>query len=88
MVTRDFVIANEKGIHVRPASLLAKSVSMFDSEITVSKDGVTVPGRDVMGILSLCAEKGTIITIKASGPDEQAAIEELRKIIEEQLHFD
>ncbi len=88
MISRDLVIVNEKGMHVRPASLLIKSVSLFDSEVTFSKDGKTVPGTDVIGLLSLEALMGSTITVTASGPDEKAAVEEIARVIANDFDFD
>lgn len=88
MTSRDLVIVNEKGMHVRPASLLVKTVSLFDSKITFSKDGKTVPGRDVVGLLSLEAFMGSTLTVTASGPDEKEAMEEIARVIAHDFAFD
>jgi phosphocarrier protein HPr len=70
-------IENELGLHARPAAEFVKEASKFDSEIFVVKNGVQVNGKSIMGILTLAAERGSRITIKAKGADEERAVEAL-----------
>jgi len=82
MLSRECEIKNEKGIHARPASLFVKTASMFDSDVTVEKDGSTVSVKNVMDLLTLEARKGTRLIITTSGPDEEEALDDLQALIE------
>ncbi len=81
---KDFIIANEKGLHARPATLLVSIASKFDCNITVTYDGVTVDLKSIMNVLSLGLKRGSLITIRTDGVDEVAA---LKKISENIVNF-
>ena len=70
-------IENELGLHARPAAEFVKQASKFSSEIFVVKNGIQVNGKSIMGVLTLAAERGSLITIKAKGADEDLAVQAL-----------
>lgn len=73
-------IVNRLGLHARAAALFVQTASRFDAEVTVSKDGQSVNGRSIMGVMMLAAEQGSSIEVATSGrqADESlAAIQEL-----------
>ncbi len=75
---------NENGLHALPASRFVKQAEKFKSEVTITKDGVTVSGKSIMGILTLACEKGSKIILAVNGKDEVEAMNVLRKILEGQ----
>ena len=88
MLKRNVTIVNTKGVHARPASLLARTCLQFDAEISVVRDDQTISAKDVLGILSLQAVCGAELTIVADGPDEEAAIAEIVNLIQTGFNFD
>jgi phosphocarrier protein len=74
-------IINELGLHARAAATLVKVAAKFQSEITIEKDGIEANGKSIMGIMMLAAPKGSIITIKASGDDADAAVKAIVDLI-------
>ncbi|MDI6808462.1 MAG: HPr family phosphocarrier protein [Candidatus Eisenbacteria bacterium] len=74
-------IDNELGLHARPAAEFVKEASKFSSEIFVVKNGVQINGKSIMGILTLAAERGSRITIKAKGTDEDLAVQALVSLV-------
>lgn len=70
----ELLIQNQKGLHARAAAAFVKSVSDFDAEVTVSKNGQEVDGSSILGLMMLGASKGSTITVKASGNEAQEAI--------------
>ncbi len=80
-ITAKLEILNELGIHARPAAMFVKIASKFKSDIFVEKDGERVNGKSIMGIMMLAAAKGTQIRVIASGPDAQAAVNDLQQLI-------
>ncbi len=81
MIERDAAIVNRDGIHARPAARIVRLANTFDSEIELSKDGVGVNGKSIMGVMMLAAEFGSSITIKADGPDAEQAVEALAELV-------
>jgi phosphocarrier protein HPr len=76
------VIRNQLGLHARACALFVKAASKFKSEIFVSRDDLEVNGKSIMGVMMLAAEEGATITVRAVGPDEQAALEALRDLVD------
>jgi phosphocarrier protein HPr len=81
MYSEEFRIINKLGLHARAAVLFIKAANAFQSSITVTKDGVEVNGKSIMGILMLGATHGSAITVSAQGPDARKAVLELGKLI-------
>ena len=81
MVERSVEIVNKLGIHARPAAEIVKTAAKFKSNITIVRDDMEVNGKSIMGVMMLAAECGSSILIKAEGPDDQAAIDELASIV-------
>ncbi len=79
---RSFVIVNALGLHARAAAQLVQAANRFRSEIHVEKDGSTVNGKSIMGVLTLAAAKGSTIAVSCDGDDAEHAMAALAKIIE------
>ncbi|HLG06874.1 MAG TPA: HPr family phosphocarrier protein [Gemmatimonadales bacterium] len=74
-------VVNPLGLHARPAAQLVKLAHTFTSEIELSKDGVPVNGKSIMGVMILAAECGSTLTIRATGADEEAAATALAVLV-------
>ncbi|MBQ9693932.1 MAG: HPr family phosphocarrier protein [Kiritimatiellae bacterium] len=81
-VTISVVLKNKYGMHVRPAGLFAKTAARYRADVTVEKDGVVVPGKSIMALMTLEAVNGTTLIIRATGEEAQKAVEELEALIE------
>ena len=79
---RRFTIVNTLGLHARAAAQLVQAANRYRSEIHVEKDGTEVNGKSIMGVLTLAAAKGSIITVSCDGEDAEVAMVALAKIIE------
>lgn len=77
------VIRNDLGLHTRSATALVKLANTFSSEIVLSVNGLTANAKSIMGLLALAARKGTPIRIEARGIDGEAAVEALRRLIDD-----
>ena len=84
MIREKITILNENGLHALPASRFVKLAEKFKSDITITKDGVEVSGKSIMGILTLACEKGSKVMLTINGDDEKKAMAALRKILEGQ----
>ncbi len=74
---REVVITNRAGLHTRPASMLVKLSSKYNSEIYLIKDGFTINAKSIIGVMTLAAEYGSKLTIKAEGIDAQEAVDNI-----------
>ena len=81
MAKKEFTILNKLGIHARPAAQFVKMANRFQADVFVEKDGEEVDGKSIMGLMMLAAGHGSIITVTAEGPDEDAAIQALAELI-------
>ena len=79
---RSAIICNQKGLHARAAARFVKTAAQFDAEIWVRKNGTTVSGRSIMGLMMLAAASGTEIEITATGHDAAPAVDMLARLIE------
>ena len=82
MIKEDIEVKNKLGIHARPAALLAQEAGKYQSEIFISKDGMQVNAKSIMGIMMIAAEHGSTISLSISGTDEQAAFDALKNILQ------
>ena len=74
-------IVNRLGLHARAAVLLVQSANKFDAQVTVTKDGQSVNGRSIMGIMMLAAEQGSHIDVETSGPQSREALDAIRELV-------
>ena len=81
MPSRTVEICNERGLHARASAKFVKLASTFDSEIRVTRDGVTVNALSIMGLLMLGAGNGCGIEIAAEGPEAGAAVAALADLV-------
>ena len=80
-VMRDLSIVNQRGLHARASAKFVKCAETFDADITVSRDGQTVPATSIMGLMMLAAAMGTAITVEASGPQAEQALSALESLV-------
>ena len=85
MKTFQYTIQDEMGIHARPAGMLVKEAKAFSSKLTLEVRGKTVPAGNILGIMSLGAKQGDVITVTADGGDEDAAAAAMEKFLKENL---
>ncbi|MGD9637636.1 MAG: HPr family phosphocarrier protein [Alphaproteobacteria bacterium] len=81
-------IANQKGLHARAAAAFVKLAERFEAEITVSKNGMEVCGKSIMGLMMLAAAKGSEIELKAKGKQSKKAIEALTELVNAKFNED
>ena len=74
-------IVNPLGLHARPAAEFVKLASRFRADVHVEKDGMEVNGKSIMGVMTLAAECGSAIRIRAAGDDAEAALAALVDLV-------
>jgi phosphocarrier protein HPr len=80
---REVEVANELGLHARPAADFAKTAARFASDIRVGKDGREADAKSVLLLLTLDVRLGDRISLRATGPDAASAVDELARLMEE-----
>lgn len=82
MIQQTTNIVNKLGLHARAAAKFVTQASLFDSDITVKRNGQNVNGKSIMGVMMLAAAKGSEIELIIDGPDEQQAMQSLLELIQ------
>ncbi|MCY3870254.1 MAG: HPr family phosphocarrier protein [Gemmatimonadetes bacterium] len=82
MLEQRATVKNKLGIHARPAALLVQAAAKFTSEITLEKDGLTINGKSIMGVMMLAAEVDSVITVRVEGEDARPALDHIVEMIE------
>ena len=80
-IRRDMAIVNQRGLHARASAKFVKCAEGFAADITVSRDGMTVPATSIMGLMMLGAAMGTSISVEAKGPEAHAAVAALDQLV-------
>ncbi|MCO6187978.1 HPr family phosphocarrier protein [Rhizobium sp. L1K21] len=78
---REFLIVNKRGLHARASAKFVQVVEQFEAQISVSKDGMTVGGTSIMGLMMLAASPGSSITVSAVGGDAEDALDALAELV-------
>ena len=79
-------VMNRKGLHARASASFVKCVEKFDAEVAVTKDGQTVNGSSIMGLMMLAAGPGSTILIETEGPEAEEALDALTTLVEARFH--
>ena len=80
-LSRELLIVNKRGLHARASAKFVQTVDTFDAEITVSKDGMTVGGTSIMGLMMLAASPGCSVLVTASGNQAAEALDALDALV-------
>ncbi len=81
ILVRDFEIVNQRGLHARASAKFVSLVSGFNALVNVEKDGLTVGGTSIMGLMMLAASPGCSIRVSSSGPEAEAVMAALGTLI-------
>ncbi|MGI2036031.1 HPr family phosphocarrier protein [Rhizobium panacihumi] len=81
MFSRDLLITNKRGLHARASAKFVQTVEGFNAQVSVSKDGMTVGGTSIMGLMMLAASPGCSISVTTSGEQAEAVLEALDQLV-------
>jgi len=79
---RNVVIKNKLGLHARAAALLVQTVSRYNSDVYLEKDGHRVNGKSIMGVMMLAAAKGSTVRVEASGEDAGELLVQVEQLVD------
>ena len=80
MIEKEITVINKLGLHARPAAQLVQTASRFRSEVSITRDDLTVNGKSIMGVMMLAAELGAVLKFRIDGEDEIKAMEAIEKV--------
>ena len=86
--SRTVGICNQRGLHARASAKFVKLASGFEAEVRVTRDGVTVDARSIMGLLMLGAGNGCEVLIEGEGADAEEAVAALAELVERKFDED
>lgn len=81
----NYTITDPEGIHARPAGVLVKEAAKYPCKVTIAKDGNEVDAKRILGVMGLGVKCGQEIVLKTDGENEEAAMAELSKFLQENL---
>ena len=85
MTTKDITIDIKQGVEASPVAKCVQVASQFESKIYVEYETKKVNAKSIMAVMSLGVKKGNEVIITAEGEDEEDAIAEIQKVLEENL---
>lgn len=80
-ITRELVIVNQRGLHARASAKFVQTVNAYQATVTVEKDGVSVGGTSIMGLMMLAASPGCCIKVSSTGPQAAEVMQALESLI-------
>lgn len=80
--SREVTVLNKQGIHARPSASFVKLAGRFQCDVFIEKDGETINGKSIMGLLMLAAGPGSRMRIVCKGGDGAAALAELCALVD------
>jgi phosphocarrier protein HPr len=86
MLTTQITLINKLGLHARASAKFVSIAGRFQSELFITKGSQTVNGKSIMGVMGLAAKKGSELTLKIHGPDEDAMNQALVDLINQRFH--
>lgn len=82
VLTRELPITNKRGLHARASAKFVQMVERFPkADITVTRNGETVGGASIMGLMMLSAGVGTSIVVTAKGAEAEAAMDAIAELV-------
>lgn len=77
MIERTVRIKNKAGLHTRPAATIVKMAAKYKCDFFISRNGMNINGKSIIGVMTLAAEEGAELTLTFDGEDEESAAEEI-----------
>jgi phosphocarrier protein HPr len=84
-LVRELEITNKRGLHARASAKFVQTVERFEAEISVTRNGETVGGTSIMGLMMLAAGPGSVISIAARGPQAEEAMASLTELVNDKF---
>jgi len=80
MIETTVTVVNRAGVHTRPAAMLVKTASQYQSDIYLERDGFQINAKSIIGVMTLAAEQGAELGLIVEGDDEIGATEAIKQL--------
>lgn len=77
MIEKKVKIINRAGLHTRPAATVVKMAAKYKCDFFISRDGMSINGKSIIGVMTLAAEEGAELVLTFNGEDENKAADEI-----------
>ena len=81
-LAQQMTIVNRKGLHARASARFVRTAECFDAEIKVIREGTSVSGGAIMGLMMLGAGPGSTILVQATGKQAREALDAISTLVE------
>ena len=88
MIEKVVTVKNRAGVHARPAALIAQTSNKFASDVFMTKDGMEINAKSIMGVITMAAAYSSIITVRVEGSDEEDAMNAICALFESKFEED
>jgi phosphocarrier protein len=82
MIEKKVQIMNKAGLHTRPSATIVKMAAKYKCEFFISRDGMNINGKSIIGVMTLAAEEGAELLLSFDGEDEEQAAKEIVEFFE------
>ena len=79
---RNCTVRNKMGLHARPAAMIVQTANRYPCDVTLEKDGQSINGKSIMGVLMLAAAQGTVITVRTLGEQAKECAQAIADLFE------
>lgn len=86
--SRNVVVRSVNGLHMRPAEILSRAAAQFESRIEIERGSLRVDATSIFDLITLAAEEGAELVLRAEGPDAQAAVDSIAQLFENDFEND
>ncbi len=83
MITKEVTVKNRAGLHTRPAAALVKNAAKYKSNFYITKNNMRINGKSIIGVMTLAAAQGTVLTLEFEGEDEEEAARAIVQLFED-----
>jgi phosphotransferase system HPr (HPr) family protein len=88
MPQRELTLVNKRGLHARAATKLVQCCQPFDAKVVVTHQGREADAANIMALLMLAAPCGTVLNLRAEGPEANAVLDALEALFESRFQED
>jgi phosphocarrier protein len=85
VIKKTLTISNARGLHARASAKFVQCVEQFDAEVRVTREGQTVGGTSIMGLMMLAAATGCTIDVEVEGPEAEASLTAVEALIDDKF---
>lgn len=83
MIEIELTVKNRAGIHTRPAAAIVKLAARYKSDVYLVKEGFEINAKSIIGVMTLAADQGSILSLKVNGEDEALAVDNIKQLFED-----